>query len=148
MWVVRESKPTLICLILFKSCFSQFSGVLKFFAISRVAKFEGSYSWHLKNFMVLIACLGKISRCRTSHIKSGRGINDILLTVVRDSWKDHTAQNMGSKLGSFLRKRRFLLRFAHRTANIVRDNAKKFASVGLSYKDVILFLKLFFTCSI
>ena len=31
---------------------------------------------------------------------------------------------------------------SHRTAYIVRDNAKKFTSVGLSYKDAILFSKI------
>ena len=36
----------------------------------------------------------------------------------------------------------FLVLFcSRRTAYIVRDNAKKFISVGLSYKDVILFKK-------
>ena len=33
---------------------------------------------------------------------------------------------------------------SRRTAYIVRDNAKKFTSVGLSYKDVILFSKIFY----
>ena len=41
----------------------------------------------------------------------------------------------------------FLVQFcSRRTAYIVRDNAKKFTSVGLSYKDVILFSKIFY-CS-
>ena len=31
-----------------------------------------------------------------------------------------------------------------RTAYIVRDNAKQFTSVGLSYKDIILFSKIFY----
>ena len=48
--------------------------------------------------------------------------------------------NMGSKLDSFLRKNMFLVPFCSRsTAYIVRDNAKKFTSVGLSYNGVILF---------
>ena len=46
---------------------------------------------------------------------------------------------MGSKLDSFFRKGVFLVLFCSRTAYIVRDNAKKFTSVGLSYKGVILF---------
>ena len=33
---------------------------------------------------------------------------------------------------------------SRRTTYIVRDNAKKFTSVGLSYKDVILFSKIFY----
>ena len=44
--------------------------------------------------------------------------------------------NMESKLGSFLRKGCFLFCFfffSRRTAYVVRDNAKKFTSVGLSY---------------
>ena len=52
---------------------------------------------------------------------------------------------MGSKRDSFLRKKVFLVLFSSpRTAYIVRDNAKKFTSVGLSYKDVTLFLKIFY----
>ena len=39
----------------------------------------------------------------------------------------------------------FLVLFCSRlTAYIVRDNAKKITSVGLSYKEVILFSKLFY----
>ena len=39
----------------------------------------------------------------------------------------------------------FLVLFcSRRTAYIVRDNAKKFTSVALSYKDVILFSKIFY----
>ena len=34
------------------------------------------------------------------------------------------------------------------TSYIVRDNAKTFASLGLSYKDVILFLKIFYVFDI
>ena len=52
--------------------------------------------------------------------------------------------NMGSKLDRFLRKRHFLLFCSRRTAYIVRDNAKNYTSVGLSYKDVILFSKIFY----
>ena len=33
---------------------------------------------------------------------------------------------------------------SHRTAYIVRDNATKFTLVGLSYKHVILFSKIFY----
>ena len=33
---------------------------------------------------------------------------------------------------------------SRRTAYIVRDNAKKFTSIGLSYKGVILFPKIFY----
>ena len=52
--------------------------------------------------------------------------------------------NMESKLDSFLRKRCFLFCLVHvrRTAYIVRDNAKNL--VGLSYKAVILFSKIFY----
>ena len=43
----------------------------------------------------------------------------------------------------------FLVRFcSRRTAYIVRDNAKKFTSVGLSYKDVILFSKIFYVIDV
>ena len=39
----------------------------------------------------------------------------------------------------------FLVLFcSRRSAHIFRDNAKKFASVGFSYKDVILFSELFY----
>ena len=39
----------------------------------------------------------------------------------------------------------FLVLFCSlRAAYIVRDNAKKFTSVGLSYKGVILFSKIFY----
>ena len=52
---------------------------------------------------------------------------------------------MGSKLDSFLRKHVFLvLVSSRRTAYIVRDNAKKITSLGLSYKGVILFSKIFY----
>ena len=53
--------------------------------------------------------------------------------------------NMESKLDSFLSKKLFLVPFcSRRTAYIVRDNAKKFTSVDLSYKGVILFSKIFY----
>ena len=51
---------------------------------------------------------------------------------------------MGSKLDTFFRKRCFILFCSSHTAYIVKDNAKKFTSVGLSYKDVILFSKIFY----
>ena len=55
---------------------------------------------------------------------------------------------MGSKLDSFLRKGCFFfvlfLSRRRRTAYIVKVNAKKFTSVSLSYKDVILFSKIFY----
>ena len=52
---------------------------------------------------------------------------------------------MGSRLNSFLRNRCFLFCFVHVVLLIiVRDNAKNFTSVGLSYKDVILFSKIFY----
>ena len=52
---------------------------------------------------------------------------------------------MGSKLDSFLRKGVFFVPVcSRRTAYIVRDNAKTFTPVGLSYKDVILFSKIFY----
>ena len=39
----------------------------------------------------------------------------------------------------------FLVLFcSRRTAYIVRDNAKKITSVGLAYKDVTLFSKIFY----
>ena len=39
----------------------------------------------------------------------------------------------------------FLVLFcSRRTAYVVRDNANKFTSVGISYKDVILFSKIFY----
>ena len=42
-------------------------------------------------------------------------------------------------------KKVFLVLFCtHSIAYIVRDNAKKFTSVGLSYKGVILFSKIFY----
>ena len=50
---------------------------------------------------------------------------------------------MGSNLDGFLRKSFFCL-FSRRTAYIVRDNVKKFTSVGLSYKGVTLFSKIFY----
>ena len=51
---------------------------------------------------------------------------------------------MGSKLDSFLRKGCFLFCFVHVVLHIVRDNAKKITSVGLSYKGVILFSYIFY----
>ena len=51
---------------------------------------------------------------------------------------------MGSKLDSFLRKRRFLFCFVHVLLLILLESAKKFTSVGLSYKGVILFSKIFY----
>ena len=51
--------------------------------------------------------------------------------------------NMGSKLDSFLKKGVSCF-CSRRTAYIVRDNAKKFTPVDLSYKDVILFSKIFY----
>ena len=51
---------------------------------------------------------------------------------------------MGSKLDSFVRKSVFCSVCSRRTAHIVIDNAKKFTSVGLSYKNVILFSNIFY----
>ena len=51
---------------------------------------------------------------------------------------------MGSKLDIFIRKMFLVLFCSRRTAYNVRDNAKKFLSVGLSYKCVILFRKIFY----
>ena len=48
---------------------------------------------------------------------------------------------MGSKLDSFLRKWCFLFCFSHVEAYIVTGNEKKITSIGLSYKDVMLFKK-------
>ena len=43
----------------------------------------------------------------------------------------------------------FLVLFcSRRTAYNIRDNAKKFTSVGLSYKGVILFSKLFYVVDV
>ena len=43
----------------------------------------------------------------------------------------------------------FLILFcSRRTAYIVRDNAKKFTSVGLSNKGVILFSKIFYVSDV
>ena len=43
----------------------------------------------------------------------------------------------------------FLVLFsACRTAYNVRDNAKQFTSVGVSYKDVILFSKIFYVFNV
>ena len=51
----------------------------------------------------------------------------------------------GLNLIAFSEKRVFLVLFSScRTPYIVRDNAKKFTPVGLSYKDVILFSKIFY----
>ena len=52
---------------------------------------------------------------------------------------------MGSKLECFSQKKVFLVLFCSlHTAYIVRDNAKKITSVGISYKVVILFSKIFY----
>ena len=51
---------------------------------------------------------------------------------------------MGTKLESFLRKRCYLFCFVHVVLLILFEiMRKKFASVGLSYKDVVLFSKIF-----
>ena len=43
----------------------------------------------------------------------------------------------------------FLVLFcSRRTAYIVKDNAKKFTSVGLSYKGVILYSKIFYVLDV
>ena len=49
--------------------------------------------------------------------------------------------NMGFKLNNFLRKGVSFSFCSCRTAYIVRNNAKAFTSVGLSFKDIILFSK-------
>ena len=51
---------------------------------------------------------------------------------------------MGSERDSFLREKFFVLFCSRRTAYNVRDNAKKFLSVGLSYKYAKLFSKIFY----
>ena len=52
---------------------------------------------------------------------------------------------MGSKLDSFLRKRGFFFCFVHVVLLILLEiMPKKFTSVGLSYKGVILFSKMFY----
>ena len=58
---------------------------------------------------------------------------------------------MGSKLDSFLRKRCFLFCFVHFVLLISLDIGlmrKKFTSVGLSYKDMILFSKIFYVSAV
>ena len=78
-------------------------------------------------------------------IQSGREISAILLIVVRDGWKDQKcAYNMGSKRDSFLRKRCLLFCFVHDVLHISLEIMRRFTSVGLSYKDVILFSKIFY----
>ena len=53
--------------------------------------------------------------------------------------------NMGSELCSFLRERCCLFCFVYDVLlYIVRNNAKKFTTVGLSFKDVILFSKILY----
>ena len=57
--------------------------------------------------------------------------------------------NMGSELDSFIRKKVFLVLFCSRlTAYIVRDNAKRITSVGISYMGLILFSKIFYVFDI
>ena len=52
---------------------------------------------------------------------------------------------MGSKLDSFLRKGCFLFCFVHVVLLISLEIMRKnFTSVGLSYKDVILFSEIFY----
>ena len=56
---------------------------------------------------------------------------------------------MRSKLDSFLRKWCFFVLFCLcRTAYIVRNNEKKCTSVGLFYKNVILFSKIFYVLDV
>ena len=79
------------------------------------------------------------------NLQGVREISVILLTVVGDGWKDQYilqyTNDTGSKPNSFLRNVFLSLRRLYCTAYIVRGNAKKLTSVGLFYKDVILFLK-------
>ena len=57
-------------------------------------------------------------------------------------WKGN---NMGSKLDSFLRKRCVLFCFVHVVLLVLLQiTRKKNTSVGLSYKDVILFSRIFY----
>ena len=86
----------------------------------------------------------KLIKGNRSHLKGGREISAILLTVAGDGWKDqkiYIGYNMVSKTWWFPQKKVFLVLFcSRRTAYyIVRDNARKITSVGLSYKGVILF---------
>ena len=55
---------------------------------------------------------------------------------------------MGSKLGSSEKKVFLVLLCSRRTAYIVRDSVEKFTSVGLSYKGVILFSKIFYVFAV
>ena len=79
-------------------------------------------------------------RCIGEFATGGREISAILLTVVGDGSKNQKyIYNMGSKLDKFSQKKVFLVQFcSRRTAHVVRNNAKKFTSIGLSFKDVIL----------
>ena len=57
--------------------------------------------------------------------------------------------NKWSKLDIFCQKKVFLVLFCSRcTAYIVRDNAKKITSVGLSCREVILFSKIFYVFNV
>ena len=55
---------------------------------------------------------------------------------------------MGSKLDSFSEKGVSCSVLSRRSGCIVRDNAKKLTSVGLSYKDVLLFSKIFYVINV
>ena len=82
---------------------------------------------------------------RSKVIQSGREISAILLIVVGDGWKHQ--KNVYTKWGLNLivySEKGVSCSCSRRTACIVRDNAKKFTSVGLSYKGVILFSKIFY----
>ena len=57
-------------------------------------------------------CVFKMKIFYKENIQGGREMSAILLTVVGDSWKNHIyIYNMGSKLGTFHRKRCFLFCF-------------------------------------
>ena len=55
---------------------------------------------------------------------------------------------MGSKLVVFSENLFIVLFCSHLTVYIIRDNGKNITSVGTSYKDVMLFSKIFYVFDI
>ena len=77
-------------------------------------------------------CTGwKGNKCHAFNSRGGRLKGPIYICI------------MGSKLDSFFFQKKVLLVlfWSRRTAYIVRDNTKTFTSIGLFYKDIILFSK-------
>ena len=81
--------------------------------------------------------------CRRVLYRMELKISFILLTVVGGGWKDQIFfyTIWGLNLIVFSAKVFLVLFCSRRTAYIVRDNAKKFTSVGISYMGLILFSK-------